>query len=190
MSIGLKANKELIGQLMVLISSRCKPLYHTKLLKLLYVIDEEATLRTGTPITWLNYNAWQYGPVAEDIYYSKNAGHNKFSQYVIFNHAGGNKYIVKPVVEFSDAEFSDTDLRIANEVIEKYGRKSTRDLVGITHAEGSLWQKTVQRANIHFSESNRTSDVSLNFAELIENDGFKKTVYYTTLENIELQASL
>ena len=190
MCIGLQANKELIGQLMVLIANRCKPLYHTKLLKLLYLIDEESTLKTGAPITWLSYNAWQFGPVAEDVYHSKGVGYNKFSKYVKFKHAGENKYIVKPVVEFNDAEFTDTDLTIINEVLEKYRHLSTKELVGITHANGSLWDKTVKRANINFSESNRTSDVSLDFAELIENDGFKKTVYYTTMENIELQATL
>jgi len=190
MCIGLQANKELIGQLMVLIANRYKPLYHTKLLKLLYIIDEESTIRTGAPITWLTYHAWRYGPVAEDVYHSKQVGYNKFNQYVKFVHAGENKCIVKPVAGFSDAEFTDTDLNIIHEVLEKYGHLSTKELVGITHADGSLWDRTVKRANIHFSENNKTSDVSLDFVELIQNDGFKKTVYYTTMENIELQASL
>ncbi len=190
MCIGLQANKELIGNIMVLTSNRCKPLYHTKLLKLLYLIDEEATLKTGAPITWLTYNAWQYGPVAEDVYYSKGTGHNKFSNYVNFEHAGENKYIVKPIVEFKDAEFSESDLTIIHAVLKKYGHLSTKQLIGITHAEGSLWDKTVKRSDIHFSERNKTSDIPLDFVELIENDGFKKTVYYTTMENIELQATL
>jgi uncharacterized phage-associated protein len=175
---------------MVLIANRYKPLYHTKLLKLLYLIDEEATIRTGAPVTWLSYNAWQYGPVAEDVYYSKGAGYNKFSKYVRFEHAGENKCIVKPVVEFSNAEFTGSDLAIIGEVLDRYGHLSTRELVGITHASGSLWDRTVKRSGIHFSESNKTSGVPLNFVELIENDGFKKTVYYTAMENIELKATL
>ena len=190
MCIGLQANKELIGNVMVLIANRCKPLYHTKLLKLLYLIDEKATLKTGAPITWLTYNAWQYGPVAEDVYYSKNAGYNKFSKYVKFEHASKNKYIVKPVVVFDDAEFADSDLSIINDVLEEYGHLSTKELIGITHSGGSLWNKTVKCLGINFSESNKTSDIPLDFVELIENDGFKKTVYYTTMENIELQATL
>jgi uncharacterized phage-associated protein len=190
MCIGLQANKELIGNIMVLIANRCKPLYHTKLLKLLYLIDEEATIRTGAPVTWLTYNAWQYGPVSEDVYYSKVTGHNKFSKFVKFEHIGENKYIVKPVVEFDDAEFSDFDLNVINDVLEKYGHMNTKKLVGITHTAGSLWEKTVKRSNIRFSESNKTSDTGIDFAELIENDGLKKTVYYATMENIELQATL
>jgi uncharacterized phage-associated protein len=190
MCTGLQANKNLIGNIIILIANQCKPLYHTKLLKLLYLIDEAAIVRTGTPITWLTYNAWHYGPVAEDVYYSKVAGHNRFDEFVKFECAGENKYIVKPVAVFDDAEFSESDMTVINDVLEKYGRMETRKLVGITHLEGSLWEKTVKRSNIHFSENNKTSGVSLNFAELIENDGFKKTVYYSTMENIELQATL
>ena len=190
MCIGLRANKELIGNLMVLIANRCKPLYHTKLLKLLYLIDEESTLKTGAPITWLEYNAWQYGPVAEDIYYSKNIGYNKFNQYVQFTYIYENKYIVRPIIDFCDSDFTDRDLTIIHEVLDKYGHMNTKELIGITHAEGSLWDKTVKTADIRFSPNNRTSDIPLDFAELIGNDGFKRTIYCTAMENIELQATL
>jgi hypothetical protein len=30
----------------------------------------------------------------------------------------------------------------------------------------------------------------LNFADLVENDGFKKTIYYAALENVEFQSTL
>ena len=65
MCLGMYTNRNLIGNILILLSTRCKPLYHTKLLKLLYLIDEEATKRTGTPLTWLSYNVWQFGPVGE-----------------------------------------------------------------------------------------------------------------------------
>lgn len=186
----MQANKELIGNAMVLIANRCKPLYHTKLLKLLYLIDEVATIKTGAPITWLTYNAWQYGPVAEDIYYSKRVEDNKFGEYVKFDYSGENRYVVKPVVKFNDAEFTDLDLIIIDEVLQKYGLMSTKELIETTHAEGSLWNKTVKCNNIHFSETNKTSNTPLDFAKLVENDGFKKTIYFTTKENIELKAIL
>ena len=190
MCIGLQVNKELIGNLIVLIEKRCKPLYQTKLLKLLYLIDEESTIKTGTPVTWLTYKAWQFGPVAEDVYYSKNPGQNNFSKYVIFEHVRGNSYIVRPIIEFDDAEFSQTDLTIVNDVIDKYGRLSIKKLVSITHTTGSLWNKTIKHSGIRFSQNNKTSDANIDFGWLVENDGFKKTIFYATMENIELQAAL
>ncbi|GHT32948.1 hypothetical protein AGMMS49574_17570 [Bacteroidia bacterium] len=190
MCIGLKMNKNLIGNTVVYLAERCKPLYHTKLLKLLYLIDEEATNRTGAPITWLNYNVWQFGPVTEDVYFSKIEGLNKLSDFVRFENVRDNSFIIKPIKQFSNAELSDLDMQIINDVVVKYGNMTTKQLIDLTHAEGSLWYKTKKRAGLQFSNTNRTSNISLNFADLVENDGFKKTIYYATLENVELQSTL
>lgn len=190
MCTGMKINKDLIGNLIILLSERCKPLYHTKLLKLLYLIDEEATKRLGSPITWLSYSVWQFGPVAEDVYFSKIEGVNKFSQFVRFDHVTDEKYIIRPVSEFDDSEFSNSDLQIIEDVIKKYGNLSTKQLIEITHAKDSLWEKAKKNYDIHFSDQNKTSSITLNFSELLGDDGFKKTIYYSTLENIELRSTL
>ncbi|GHT87795.1 hypothetical protein FACS189474_1540 [Bacteroidia bacterium] len=190
MCIGMKINKNLIGNIMVLLAERCKPLYHTKLLKILYLIDEEATKRTGAPITWLSYNVWQYGPVSEDVYFSKIDGLNKFADFVRFDYIKGDQYIIKPITAFDDSDFSELDLQIIDDIIEKYGHLNAKQLVDIVHAKGSLWEKTKNASDIQFSKQNKTSPVTLNFAELLHEDNFKKTIYYNTLENIEVQSTL
>jgi len=189
MCVGMKANKNLIGNLIILLSERCKPLYHTKLLKLLFLIDEASVKKNGHPITWLSYQVWQHGPVAPDIYSSKFKGINRFSEFVEFRNAGENKFIVVPLAKFSDDEFSDLDLETIDEVISLYGNLNSNKLVDIVHSDNSLWSKTKKRENLHFSEKDTTSNVELNFTELLDND-FKKTLYYSALENIELQSTL
>jgi len=186
----MKINKELIGNLLVLLSEQCKPLYHTKLLKLLYLIDEESVKKTGAPITWLSYSVWQFGPVSEDIYFSKIDGFNKFDGFVKFDPVSENKYIVRPVSSFDDSEFSDLDLRIISDTLDKYGHLNTKQLIEITHSKDSLWEKAKKKYEIQFSGQNKTSSITLDFSNLLANDGFKKTVYYNTLENIELQSTL
>jgi len=186
----MKINKELIGNLLILLSEQCRPLYHTKLLKLLYLIDEESAKKTGTPITWLHYSVWQFGPVSEDVYFSKIDGFNKFHGFVRFDPVSENKYIVRPVTSFDDSEFSDLDLQIIREVLDKYGHLSTKQLIDITHSKDSLWEKTKNTHGIQFSNQNKTSPISLNFAELLGEDEFKKTIYYSTLENIEFESTL
>jgi uncharacterized phage-associated protein len=190
MCIGMKINRDLIGNIIILLADRCKPLYHTNLLKILYLMDEKATKRTGAPITWLSYNVWQYGPVSEDVYFSKIEGLNKFSEFVRFEHVTGEKYIIRPVSKFDDSEFSELDLQIIDDVIKEYGSLNSKQLIEIVHAKDSLWEKTKRTAGIQFSVQNKTSPITLNFAELLGDDNFKKTVYYNTLENIELQATL
>lgn len=190
MCIGLKINKELIGNLLIYLSEQCKPLYHTKLLKLLYLIDEESVKETGAPITWLSYSVWQFGPVSEDIYFSKIDGFNKFHGFVKFDHISENKHIVRPVSSFDGSEFSNLDLRIIKDTLNKYGHLNIKQLIEVTHSKDSLWEKTKKKYGIQFSGQNKTSAITLDFSNLLTDDDFKKTVYYNTLENIELQSVL
>lgn len=190
MNIGMNANKELIGNLIVLLADRCKPLYHTKLLKLLYLIDEEAVKRSGCPITWLDYKIWQLGPVAEDVYFSKFEGTNKFAEFVSFDRAGENKVIIRSKVPFNDGEFSDYDLEIIEEVLNVFGGKSSNELVSVTHASGSLWSEAKERAKLHFSDENKTSDVLIDFQELVECDSYKKNCYQEAREGLRLKSML
>ena len=191
MNLGIQTNKELIGNLIILLAERCKPLYHTKMMKLLFLIDQEATLEKGAPITWLEYKAWKFGPVSQDLFYSKNGGYNKFSNYVSFDKKEKSfSVIVKPVKDFDDSEFSEWDLEIIDKVIGLYGQKTTEELIQLTHEKDSLWDKTVKRTGVKFSIENKTSDEVLNFLELIDNDDYKKSIYFSTLENLELKSTL
>ena len=189
MCIGMKANKALIGNLMILLADRCKPLYHTKLLKLLFLIDEESVKRTATPMTWLNYKAWQLGPVNEDVFFSKWEGCNKFDQYVHFDFVDEKRCIVKPVAEFDGGGFCELDREIIDSVLSKYGRKSSEELVEILHGEESLWSKAVKKHALAFSATNKTSDVDIDFSDMLK-DELQKTVYFSTLENLETELFL
>lgn len=184
MCIGIRYNKELIGNLMILLAVSCKPLYHTKLLKLLYLIDEESVKRTGAPITWLNYKVWVHGPVTEDVFYSKLKGYNKFSDYVEFSIVDNGSCIIKPAADFDDGEFSDIDLDIIHDVIEKYGSKTSRQLVEQTHRVDSLYDTTKKKYGIEFSEANCTSDIDIDFQQLLTTDA-QKAEYQYALENMQ-----
>jgi len=191
MNLGIKTNKELIGNLIIFLAERCNPLYHTKMMKLLFLIDQESTLEKGIPMTWLEYKAWKFGPVSPDLYYSKNDGYNKFSNYVSFDKKVKNNSVqVVPIKKFDDSEFSDWDIEIIDKVLKLYGQKTSEELIQLTHKKDSLWDKTVKRAGVKFSTSNKTSDEVLNFLELIDNDDYKKSIYFSTLENLEIKSTL
>jgi uncharacterized phage-associated protein len=188
MCVGMRVNRDLIGNILVYLSTQCPNMYQTKMLKLLFLIDEESVKRSGAPITWLQYNTWQYGPVSEDVYYSKNDGENKFSEFVDFTEVEPNKFLVTPIAEFDDSLLSDFDMEVIDSVIKKYGKKSAGELVEITHIGGTLWDITRKKHGIVFSDSNKTSDVPIDFTEHIKDDAFKKMIYYSTLESVEMQA--
>ena len=185
MCIGMTVNKDLIGNLIIYIVDYCKkysmPLYHTKLLKLLYLIDEESVRQTGTPLTWLSYDVWQKGPVPTDIYFSKLPNLNKVVEYVSFEERS-NKYRVVKKKEFNDGNFSEVDLDIIDNVLRDFGKKTSEELIEITHQPGSLWSKVVKEKNVRFSNENHTSNESIDFSQLIAEDKFKRFNYWAARE--------
>ena len=185
---GIKLNKDLIGNLMLFLAEKCQPLCQTKLLKLLYFVDEESTRRYGTPITWLSYRVWKLGPVAQDVFFCKYPGTNRFSEYVKFD-CQGNTCFVKPVTTFNNSEFSDLDMKLVSHVVEKYGHLSARQLVALTHKKGSLWSNTKEKEHITFTTDNNTSEAELDFSELLD-DGMKKTIYYNALESKLMESGI
>lgn len=194
MCIGMAANKDLIGNLIIYIADYCKnfssPLYQTKLLKLLYLIDEESVRKNGTPITWLEYAVWQKGPVPTDIYFSKLPNLNKFEEYVSFVERSNKKFLIVKKKEFSDCKFSEIDLEIINNALSIYGKKTSDELIDITHKPGSLWSKIVEEKNIRFSNENHTSNETIDFFQLIADDKVKRFNYWASRDCIETNLAL
>jgi uncharacterized phage-associated protein len=181
MDIGMTSNKELIGNLVIYIANKCKPLYQTKLLKLLYLIDEEAVREKGTPITWLEYNVWKFGPVSKDIYFSKIENANSFDSY--FTYVQSNKsFRIVPKKQFSVLEFSSKDIEIIDKVLDLHGKKSADQLIALTHGKDTLWRKKVIEKNIRFSEANTTSIETVDFLDIIKDDTLKKMSYFIAKE--------
>jgi len=59
---------EKIGNSIVYLSSKIDKISKTKLLKLLYVLDEISIKRSGIPFLNLKYKVWKFGPVADDLF--------------------------------------------------------------------------------------------------------------------------
>ena len=76
-----EVHKERVGQLINYLALKQKYLYCTKLIKLLYIIDEKSVLSTGTPISWLAYYVYKMGPVPEILWYSIKDGNELFGEY-------------------------------------------------------------------------------------------------------------
>jgi len=189
MDLGATANKELVGNLVNYIANKCKPLYQTKLLKLLYLIDEEAVKEKGTPITWLEYNIWKKGPVSKEIYFSKVDHCNSFGDFFDFKQIERinktNSYLVVPNKEVDLMEFSKSDLRIIDRILDEHGEKTSEELVQLTHGKNTLWYKLKQEYNIIFSEHNKTSNKIIDFKHLIQDDNMKKLAYYISQDNLQ-----
>lgn len=187
MCLGIRVNKDKIGNLMILLATKIKPLYHTKLIKLLYLIDEAKVKDNGVPLTWLDYKVWQFGPVAPEVYFLKD-GNSVFNTYIDVQKKDNGTLII-PKCKFDDEFFSDRDLEIIDEVLNKYGLMSSENLVEVTHEPNSLWSKAKEANGLDFSSSiANISNISIDFTELIKNDEIKLDSYYGAKDTMMFQS--
>ena len=63
-----ESDRNKIGNAVVYLAQHIDNLSKTKLLKLLYLMEEYSVVRFQTPFLGLPYEVWQAGPVAKDIF--------------------------------------------------------------------------------------------------------------------------
>ena len=195
-----------IGNILVYIAEECSPLYMTKGLKLLYLIDERAVRLSGSPITWLDYKVWKNGPVAEELYqelrYNQvlTFGEQRLSldEFLIIerhsNHKNQEQVDVKllPKQKTDFSKFSDFEIKIVHSIVEKYGNLSSSQLIDVLHQQGTHWHEIVEKHNLqaHFTLKGNTSDYMIDFIDLIEDDEILSSSARSSYEALAFQENL
>lgn len=193
-----------IGNLLNYLSSRIPHLSMTKALKLLYMIDEAAYVRTGSSVTWLDYKVWKMGPVAEELYnelrYDKSfVQHGKpvnlesFIETKKSEGSDGNTLItIYPKGQFELTEFSGFEKELIDNVIDRYKTYTGNQLIEFLHQENTLWHKCVTNHNLtpSFEAHGKKSNHAIDFAELIKDDPIKQMAAQAALESLQLQEEL
>lgn len=175
---GAQLNK--IGNAAIYLSDRIKELSKTKLLKLLYILDETSIRKWGVPFLNLEYKVWKFGPVAPEIFVDLSS---QIKLLDAFLKKDKNHIVSK--VEFNDDEFSDNDIELMDEVIRFYGNKTAKQLIRYTHGQGSLWRNTAKENNVLElleNEDISITEIPIDMAELISNDPRKKAIYDDYIE--------
>jgi uncharacterized phage-associated protein len=180
-------NLEKIGNLAIYLSQKLDNLYLTRLLKFLYIIDEQSVVDTGVPVTWLQYKVWKNGPVATAIYNDLNFYNNELlKDYIAVNKNHKTKGLeIIPVRKFDDSEFSDYEIELIDRIIDTYGTYNSDQLIKLLHEENSLWHKIVKENNLEdkFSESN-TSPFTIELTDKIKGDAQKLDLYNSVKESL------
>lgn len=130
-----------IGNAIVYFSDRIPDLSKTKLLKLLYLLEECSAIKNNTPFFGLNFEVWQAGPVVKDVYIDLSNDQPYLLKDYVATHSDGNNTYISAKVSFNDDEFSDIDLELMDYVVSKYGNKTAKQLVRHTHNKNSAWYK-------------------------------------------------
>ena len=177
---------EKLGNLIIYLSSKIPDLYLTKLLKLIYIIDETAMKRTGIIVSWLKYRAWVMGPVPDDLYSIIRGHANNPDMLLDFINIEDIKinnidcFKITSKTNFDDSDFSEFEIELMDEVIENYGKLSSDELIKILHDEKSQWDKVVTKFKIKNDFNNNprtTSPYPIPLHELNEGDPYKEQYY-------------
>ena len=175
----------------------------TKALKLLYLIDETSYMRSGVPVTWLDYKVWEMGPVAEELYnelrYHQTMRLNdeeisleKFIQTHKKEVNGNESILISPKDEYSFDEFSEFEIELIENITDRFGSYSAAQLIDLLHESQTLWHKCVTENNLalNFKVYGKKSNHTIDFSELINNDPILQMSAQSAYENLQFQENL
>jgi uncharacterized phage-associated protein len=144
----------------------------TKVLKILYLLEEESICKHGIPFFNIPFHVWKFGPVPKPVFQSFSILFDEYAMISFEEKANGEKIqLVTKVGEFSDDEFSDNDIDLMKQVKSRYKSKPSDELVEITHREGSPWYIAASENNLlekFENDSLTASDVQINIETVIE----------------------
>jgi uncharacterized phage-associated protein len=176
----------------------------TKALKLLYLIDETSYMRTGVSVTWLDYKVWEMGPVAEELY-----NELRYDQSLLQNGEpinlegfietektdgfnGQTQIILRPKGEYQLDELSSYEKELIDNVIDRFGTYSAKQLIDLLHEENTLWHKYVSDNDLklNFKVYGKKSNHTIDFAELIKDDPIKQMAAQSAFESMQMQGEI
>lgn len=131
-------NRKRLGNVALYIAQHTKHPSKTKVLKLMYLMEEKSAFCYQMPFLGIPFEVWQAGPVAKDVFVDLSDGPVLLGDYVSVVSDGGGQY-VEPKGEFDADEFSDNELKMMDDILERFGKMSATELVQWTHRKGTLW---------------------------------------------------
>lgn len=120
-----------LGNAVMYIAARAKYPYKTEVLKLLFLMEERMVQKYHVPMLSIPYSVWRLGPVSVDVFEELSDGPVLLSDFVTLQF-NGQGIMVKPSREFDEDEFSDAELEVMAEVMEKYGDMNSEQLIDLT----------------------------------------------------------
>lgn len=125
-----------------------------KLFKLLYFLDFQHYTATGRSVTGLEYYAWEKGPcpkeLFEEIKGNTKPDMNEHLQFGEIEVKKGKMLKVIPQKQFDASHFSKKELRLMEELVERYKHTLAEDMIEATHLENLPWHEVYEVQNKKF----------------------------------------
>jgi len=173
-----------IGNTMIFLSKAIPNLSKTKLLKLLYILDEFSISKSGIPFFNLQYKVWKLGPVTEEVFVELSDKPVRFEKYVDVILENGGTYIY-PKSDFCDDEFSDNDLELLYDLSIRFKDTPAKELIEYTHRPNSPWRNTAEESGVYelLEKGEITNtEIIVNMGYLVSHDERKKNIFEHYIE--------
>lgn len=175
-----------LGNAVMFIAAHAKYPYKTEVLKLLYLMEERMVQKYHVPMLGIPYSVWRLGPVSVDVFEELSDGPVLLNDFITLQF-NGQGIRVTPSKEFDEDEFSDAELLVMAEVMERYGQMNSEELIAETHKEGSLWCETAKEHGLleDFDERRaNSSNIVIDMGRQLCPDD--REYYNETLENRQM----
>jgi len=173
-----------IGNAMIFLSKEIPNISKTKMLKLLYLLDEFSIKGSGIPFFNLQYKAWKLGSVSEEIYIELTDKPLRLSKYIAIQHTDSGSIII-PKSDFCDDEFSDNDIGLLEFIASQFKLTTTKKLIEYTHRLNSPWRNASEDNNVYNLLENghiNNTDIVVDMSCLVNHDERKKSIYELYIE--------
>ncbi len=176
-----------LGNTLIYLADNVGELSKTKILKLLFLLEESSVKRFGYPFFGLNFQIWKLGPVLKEVYIDLSEDSPELLKEFVEKDPYDNK-LYKSKGVFNDDQFSDNDIYLLEKIRDFARHKTAKDLIEYTHEENSLWRKSAIKNGILQeleSASVNSTEVTIDFSLLFDNNEPLKERYFESLENLE-----
>ena len=173
-----------LGNALIYLIEKMGSLPKTSLLKLVYIIEEKSIEKRSMPFFNLDFEVWKFGPVCQNLYVEFTEEPTILKDYIKKRNTR-NGFVFDKNSSFNDDEFSDSDISLMDEIINEFSGANCNDLVEYTHRENSLWYNTAKANGVLellLNEEIPTTNLKINFEELIKNEPSKLEFYHEHLE--------
>ena len=178
-----ESSKVRLGNAVIYIASHAKYPYKTEVLKLLFLMEERMVQKYHVPMLSLPFSVWRLGPVSVDVFEELSDGPVLLNDFITLQF-NGQGIMVKATKVFDEDEFSDAELQVMHEVMDRYGQMNSDELIAVTHKEGSLWYATAKENGLleDFAEQRaNSSNIIIDMGRQLCPDD--REYYNETLEN-------
>ncbi len=181
-----------LGNALIYLANNVGDFNKTKILKLLYLLEESAIKKYAYPFFGFDFQLWKFGPVLNDVFIDLSEENLTLLNGYI-KRTAANKDEFESATVFNDDEFSDNDILLMDLVIKFAKNKTAKDLVNHTHGEKSLWrQSAISNGVLEMLETQKTSSTKylIDFSLLFEEDSYMRERFNSSIENAHFINSL